>query len=216
MFGLPVHFVKWVSNLPKVTPLPQTPIHVLGLANIRGSVVLLFDFPELFNLSHQKLNKVITLNTKDGVGLVVEEVEAVLNPGSKYFFKRSTPRELKEYAKYLCTVAKNGEKLNILDIEALLNSNLLNKLYFPPRFFKTAPRQYAFWFKDGRHAQSIGELIKCLKAMDDETFSFHVNDEKNDIAKWLRDVFDEQELASKVQDIKKRKELVAQLERAFY
>jgi len=45
-----------------------------------------------------------------------------------------------------------------------------------------------------------------MDQISDEDFNFHVNEEKNDFANWIRDVFGNEKLASKMDTSKCRKE----------
>ncbi len=53
-----------------------------------------------------------------------------------------------------------------------------------------------FYMKDGRVIKNIAELYEALKKIDERTFSSHVNEKKNDFAKWVEEVFEERELAN--------------------
>ncbi|MEM2121384.1 MAG: DUF5752 family protein [Candidatus Woesearchaeota archaeon] len=64
------------------------------------------------------------------------------------------------------------------------------------------------FFIDGKAIKSLQELVEELNIMDDDTFKKYVNEEKNDFANWIRDVFQETELANKIFSIKERKEII--------
>ena len=51
------------------------------------------------------------------------------------------------------------------------------------------------------------KLFNLLKDINKEVFAHHVNDDKNDFANWIRDVFDEPELAKKVSTKKNPKDI---------
>ena len=58
--------------------------------------------------------------------------------------------------------------------------------------------QNYFYLNNGKKLKSIAELIESLKNMDQGLFSFHVNEQHNDFASWIRDVFGEKELARRI------------------
>ena len=59
-----------------------------------------------------------------------------------------------------------------------------------------------FWVNDGRVLKNLNELCDALMNMSDETFAYHVNDEKNDFAKWVDEVLNDPELAKKLKKCK--------------
>ena len=65
-----------------------------------------------------------------------------------------------------------------------------------------AEPEKCFWLCDGQILKNLKELAKALDKMSNEVFSYHVNKNKNDFAKWVEDVFGERKLAI---DLKKAK-----------
>jgi len=59
------------------------------------------------------------------------------------------------------------------------------------------PEHY-FVLCDGRIIKSLEELMLFLKDMDQKTFTYHVNDQKNDFSNWIRYVFKEKKLADEI------------------
>ena len=68
-----------------------------------------------------------------------------------------------------------------------------------------SPDKY-FVLYSGGLIKDIKELAFALDYMSDEEFSFHVNDEKNDFSKWIKDVFGDEELAKKLMRTTDKKE----------
>ena len=58
--------------------------------------------------------------------------------------------------------------------------------------------QHYFYLNNGKKLTNIAELMESLKDMDQDLFSFHVNEQHNDFASWIRDVFGEKELARRI------------------
>ncbi len=63
------------------------------------------------------------------------------------------------------------------------------------KFVADVPEQYAFWCVDGRVLKNMQELKQALETMSDETYAYHANAEKNDFAKWVRDIISDEQLA---------------------
>ena len=63
------------------------------------------------------------------------------------------------------------------------------------RLFADVPENRSFWCCDGRIFRSMRDLSAGLANMSDETFAYHLNDEKNDFSNWLKDVIEDEKLA---------------------
>lgn len=85
-----------------------------------------------------------------------------------------------------------------------------------------APEEKHFIVSDGKKLKNVKELIDELELMNDETFSFHANEYKNDFANWLRDVFSHEHFAKEMEKVGSRldaqralmKKLIDELEKA--
>jgi len=62
------------------------------------------------------------------------------------------------------------------------------------------PEEKRFWVNDGRYLNSLEDLKTALDGMTDETYTFHVNENKSDFAKWVDEVIGDDKLAA---DLKK-------------
>ena len=60
------------------------------------------------------------------------------------------------------------------------------------------PEEYIFWCQDGRIFNDMKELAEGLAAMSDDTFAYHVNLEMNDFSKWVKDIINDDKLASDI------------------
>ncbi len=63
------------------------------------------------------------------------------------------------------------------------------------------PEQY-FLVCDGQVLKNIMDLVDALDCMSEDVFYYHVNDDRNDIFNWLKDVFKEEELAERIVGIR--------------
>ncbi|MBI4268019.1 MAG: hypothetical protein HY662_04460 [Chloroflexi bacterium] len=67
-----------------------------------------------------------------------------------------------------------------------------------------APEEYAFRTNNGHILRNLKDLANELKTMSDETYAFHVNDEKNDFTNWVRDIIKDDTLAEDLRGIRDR------------
>jgi hypothetical protein len=97
--------------------------------------------------------------------------------------------------------------------ETKTKNEVKNKEEKPPtsnkneRFNKKAPGGKVFVLEDKEKLETINDFYKSLDIMPDSVFSNHVNDKKNDFAKWLELVFGEKELANKIRAKKTKEEI---------
>ncbi len=61
-----------------------------------------------------------------------------------------------------------------------------------------------FYFASGGKAASIQELKLALNSMDPGTFSYHVNNQKNDFADWIEGVFNNHKLAEHLREVSEK------------
>lgn len=63
------------------------------------------------------------------------------------------------------------------------------------RAMNPVPHEVSFKAKDGAKIRSLPELHKAVQAMDQATFSHHVNDDRHDFAQWVADIHEDNDLA---------------------
>jgi len=63
------------------------------------------------------------------------------------------------------------------------------------KLLKRAPAKKEFVLVDGKVLKDVFQLIDALEKMGDDVFNHHVNEARNDFSNWIRDVFDDHELA---------------------
>jgi hypothetical protein len=72
-------------------------------------------------------------------------------------------------------------------------------------YLKDVPGDKAFWVNNGTVIKNLQELPGALESMNDSSFAFHVNKEKNDFALWVREVVGDKMLAVTLQMVKTRR-----------
>ena len=67
---------------------------------------------------------------------------------------------------------------------------------------KDSPAENVFWLCDGRTLKNVKELLSALEDMNEGVFKYHVNDTKDDFANWIRDIFNDKQLAEALSKVK--------------
>ena len=123
-YGIPVENVREIRLLENITRVPNTPLHVKGLMNLRGKIIYVIDVKKLlgFSVSDEiNVNSRILISEINGclTGLLVDEVSDVLRISTKEIdYDMSTELKAEQYFK---GVIKIGEKLIILlDVHNLI------------------------------------------------------------------------------------------------
>src|SRR3989338_9924695 len=73
----------------------------------------------------------------------------------------------------------------------------------------TAKPEHFFYCVDGSVLRSINELEKKLRTLSKEAYRHHVNESKNDFHSWIKDVFQEHEMAREILTAKTQAEAAA-------
>jgi purine-binding chemotaxis protein CheW len=131
-YGVDILRVQEIRGWSPVTRIPQAPGHVLGVLNLRGSIVPIVDLRMRFNLQHAEytpLTVIIVLSVQSAVGrrdfgLVVDGVSDVIDvlasdvkPAPEMGANVST-----EYIEGLAAVS--GRMVMLLDIDQLIGADV--------------------------------------------------------------------------------------------
>jgi len=72
---------------------------------------------------------------------------------------------------------------------------------------REVPQEKYFILANGQPVKNVAELAAILDQLEDHVFNHHVNAERNDFHNWIRDVFEDMELARKVVGVNDKKHL---------
>ncbi|MEK6946849.1 MAG: hypothetical protein AABX32_04545 [Nanoarchaeota archaeon] len=97
-------------------------------------------------------------------------------------------------------------------IETLENISLMNEETEKNNKYAFTNTKKYFWLSNGDVVRNIYELYDALRIMSDELFSSHVGENKNDFAKWIKEVFKNDYLSEKLSKAKTKKEMIDILE----
>lgn len=72
---------------------------------------------------------------------------------------------------------------------------------------KNAHPDRVFVMVNGHKLKNVKQLADVMDKIEDHVFNHHVNEDKHDFAVWLRDVFEEIDLAKELADVKDKKHI---------
>ncbi len=131
-YGVDILRVQEIRGWSAVNRIPQTPPHVLGVLNLRGSIVPIIDLRVRFGLASAEFTAltviiVLSIKTAKGLsefGLVVDSVSDVVDIRGEEL--KATPnlggKMNADFIESLATVA--GRMVILLDVDALIGRDL--------------------------------------------------------------------------------------------
>ena len=135
-YGVDILRVQEIRGWDGATSIPNAPDYVLGVVNLRGVVVPIFDLRKRFNLDKAEFNsetvtvvvKVQNEKSERTIGMVVDAVSDVYNITADAI--NSTPEVggsvSMEFIKGLATI--NNEMIILLNIDELINVGVLEDI----------------------------------------------------------------------------------------
>lgn len=66
------------------------------------------------------------------------------------------------------------------------------------RLLANVPEENVFRLHNGHIFKNMGELSQALSKMGNDDFTYHVNTEKNDFSKWVKDIIKDEKLAKDI------------------
>nr|WP_314469705.1 chemotaxis protein CheW [uncultured Sphingomonas sp.] len=77
-FGLDAALVREVARMPRLTRVPHAPPALIGLANVRGSVVPILSLATLVQRASGEERRIVVIDSGEPVGLAVDDVAHLL------------------------------------------------------------------------------------------------------------------------------------------
>ncbi len=132
-YGISIRHVREIIELQKISEVPDMPVYVKGVINLRGKVIPIVDIRLRFGFEPRAYDDrtcIIVVEINDSaIGFIVDTVEDVVEIPEKDVepaphFKTASGRE-----QYISGMGKIGENVKILlDVEKLIYEDDLNKL----------------------------------------------------------------------------------------
>lgn len=123
-YGIELLKVQEIKGYAPVTPIPNTPSHIKGVMNLRGTVIPIVDLRSKFSMEsieYTKFNVIIVINVGSKVmGLLVDAVSDVLTVGENEL--RPAPDfGSRADTRFISGLASVGEKIAVLlDVDCML------------------------------------------------------------------------------------------------
>jgi two-component system, chemotaxis family, chemotaxis protein CheV len=127
IFGINVFKVREALMMPPITPMPGSPKHVLGVANIRGQIIPVIDLPSVVGCVSPAFNILLVTEYERSVqGFAVEEVEEIvrLEWGRVVSAEKSAAGALVTSLARLDDQEESARLALILDVESILREAL--------------------------------------------------------------------------------------------
>ena len=127
LYGVDILRVQEIKGYTAVTKIPNTPSHIKGVLNLRGTIVPIVELRTKFGMptiDYTAFTVIIVVVVRDKVmGLVVDAVSDVLNIDKKDI--QSTPQfGARVDVSFLNGIGKSGDKLvALLDMDRLLSDS---------------------------------------------------------------------------------------------
>lgn len=127
VFGINVFKVREALIMPPVTPMPGSPRHVLGVANIRGQIIPVIDLPSVVGCKPSMRNILLVTEYERSVqGFAVEEVDEIvrLEWGRVISAEKAAVGGMVTSLARLDDVEEGARLALILDVESILREVL--------------------------------------------------------------------------------------------
>lgn len=133
IFGIDIMIVREIKGWSEPTPIPNSPEHLLGVMNLRGIIIPIFDLHMLLTKNEDERkeisskNVIIVLNVKEKmVGVLVDSVSDILTSAEKDVQPLES-EEKNDFERNIDGLLNVENKmLVLLNIENLLSENMKN------------------------------------------------------------------------------------------
>lgn len=122
-YAIPLLSVREVIALPEITPVPQTPAYYMGIINLRGQIISVFDIRSKLGIKPVRSveTAVIICDVEpNSIGIVVDSINYVANPSPEEI-KAKPDIQSHQSAEHISNIFRsNGKLILVLDIKKVL------------------------------------------------------------------------------------------------
>lgn len=133
--AVPLANVLEIQRPPRVTPIPNLPGWVLGVANLRGDIISVVDLRGFFGLEsieYERSGRIMVVRSSDQeltTGLIVDRVSGMAHLASEHIY-RPNALMMDRITPFVRGVAEDADRLLIvLDLDALLNADEMRQFH---------------------------------------------------------------------------------------
>lgn len=131
-YGVPIVHVQEINRVTEVTRLPQLPLFVEGIINLRGQIVPLIDLKKRFDMGYTELGDETRIIVFDSLGqklgIIVDDVQEVLHINGNEI-EEQLFSGLGKSAEFIDGIAKVNERLIIiLNLSKIFNQDEKNTM----------------------------------------------------------------------------------------
>ena len=128
-FALPLASVERILGVVEITPLPKAPPIILGIVNIRGFMVPVFDLRRRFGLPDREIelqdHLIVSRSRHRRVALIVDEANSVMECPEKDIVKANEILPDLEYVEGVATLDEGIVLIHNLDKFLSLEEEML-------------------------------------------------------------------------------------------
>jgi purine-binding chemotaxis protein CheW len=130
-YGIEIKYVTEIIGIQAITEIPELPLYVKGIINLRGKIIPVIDVRIRFKKEPREYNDrtcVVVIDIKNlSIGLIVDSVAEVLTVPEKDIV--DPPQMNRSVNRYIKSIGKVGNDVKLLlDCEKLLSENELDEL----------------------------------------------------------------------------------------
>jgi len=126
VYGIEIRYVTEIIGIQAITEVPELPVYIKGIINLRGKIIPVMDVRLRFNKEFKEYNDrtcVIVVDIGEiSIGLIVDSVSEVLTIPDEDIVP--PPQVNKAQNRYIKAIGKVDNKVSLLlDCEKLLNDD---------------------------------------------------------------------------------------------
>ena len=131
IYGIDIMYVTEIVGIQPITEVPELPIFVRGIINLRGKIIPVLDARIKFNKEPKDYNDrtcIVVIDVQDlSIGIIVDAVSEVVNISDENIV--SPPNITTSGKKYIKSIGKNDDMVTlILDCDKLLSDEEISDL----------------------------------------------------------------------------------------
>jgi purine-binding chemotaxis protein CheW len=130
-YGIDITKIREIKGWSPTTKLPNTPDYMLGVMNLRGLIIPIFDLKNIFNKGLTQANEknvviIITVNNKT-MGILVDSVSDIVDTNSDQIKPAPSSKENGPNHDFISGLISLEDRMVVLlEVEKLYENNMVN------------------------------------------------------------------------------------------